>query len=211
MDCSITELEKSEFRYNYKLFETSFKYSNNSLERAKEIEQHQGGKYDSLFFRSNDSLFLILTNDQFISINSKFQTFWDYIPEIDYYLLHQQSLESSNYILVSRKTGHSFSISSMPTFSPNFKHLITSKNGVGPYDLYYDGKTQIWEINPDSLILKFMHRPIEWGANSIKWLDNESICFIKNIWTGEPGGNGMFKIIKKPSKIFYKNEWMFSN
>lgn len=110
-------------------------------------------------------------------------TFREYLNTPGYFLVSTWSNDNENYLMISDTTGKEQFMPGQPVFSPNRAKLVTASfdlsSGKNPNTI------QVWRLTPGELVreMTLEPEPINWGPSDLKWLDEQTIQFTKNILT----------------------------
>ena len=173
-------------------------------ECVKEAETALLAKHAKLVKRQGNTLELFLANAkvkkltdvydkdrEFDSINL---LFFDYLKEVDQFLIKEQYYEGEGYQLVDRKTGWAQKLDEAPVLSPDRKHFVT----VSICEAYCRYRMQIWRQEHGGWFeMVWSHTPYEsWLTGSAKWLDNATIEITTQIASNPSKGN--YHYVKQP-------------
>jgi hypothetical protein len=100
-------------------------------------------------------------------------SFRDYLDGIGYFLLHRQSDEASDYVLISARSGKQFTVQERPVISPDRARIVTASAGLS--GMSGGNAVQIWRVMPRDLELEFELSPRNWEPSDPSWVDNRTI------------------------------------
>jgi hypothetical protein len=176
----------------------------NSLECAREIERYQLRKADiaSRVKRAGGTLRLRLFDGRWHTLEDDLNAdapvrynFRQYLPGVAYFLIHRQSYEGHDYLMVHRQTGRLFALHDVPVVSPDRQRLVTASNGVtGGYS---PNAIQIWRLSDNGLELEQTLQPEGWGPSEATWLANDTISVTKtrpNPVEGAPAASATLQV-----------------
>lgn len=90
-----------------------------------------------------------------------------------YYLLHRQSHEWVDYVLINARSGKRFTLQERPVVSPDGSRLVTASAGLS--GMSAGNAVQVWRIKPSGLELEFELAPKDWEPTDPRWLNNRTI------------------------------------
>ena len=103
--------------------------------------------------------------------------------------VHVSYVESSEYLLLHRKTGQSWNVDARPLVSPDGRHLA-----VGALDLeamMSPNSLTIYDIDSDTLSVVFREEPLDWGPDSLRWAGPSTLSLTRVLATDRgPGEYG---------------------
>ncbi len=101
------------------------------------------------------------------------------IEPLKLYVVNASYYETSECILINIQTGVEMKAWGEPTISPDFKHLFSYGDALG-YDVMPNG-IQMWKFEDGKLNIDWELKPEEWKPQSIEWLDENTLLFMKVI------------------------------
>jgi serine/threonine protein kinase len=183
----------------------------NTYECAKAIEKYQLGQagYKALAARSGKSLELTLKNGGRVTLldadkeaDSMFYCLREYLPDIGYFVLHRQYYEGNTYLLVDDRQGRQFEVTGLPLVSPDRKRLVVASIGLDA--AYSINKLTVLRLDEGGLETEATFDPQDWGPSDVEWVDGETIRFMMNRATDEPGNYR-----KTPARAIYSGgKWV---
>lgn len=99
------------------------------------------------------------------------------IEPLKLYVVNASYYETSECILIDMHTGEETKAWGEPTISPDFKHFFSYGDALG-YDVMPNG-IQMWKFENGKLNIDWELKPEEWKPQSIEWLDENTLLFIK--------------------------------
>jgi hypothetical protein len=101
------------------------------------------------------------------------------IDLINQYVVSASYYETSEYILIEKKSGGEIKIWGEPLVSPNLKHLFSYSDALG-YDVMPNG-IQMWKYEGGKFVLDWELKPEDWKPRSVEWLNETTLLFVKVI------------------------------
>jgi hypothetical protein len=149
---------------------------------------------NNVIYQHLDTLFVKLKNGKYKKlINNREEdgnsfiifNYRNKLKDLPFHYFDINYYEGTQVLLVDERNGNEYYINDEPKVSPDNKFIATAS-----FDLdasYNPNELNIWRIDPDSLSLVFSIKPNDWGPSNIKWINNSSFNFAKNIssMTGE--------------------------
>lgn len=142
--------------------------------------------------------------------------FVNYLEKDGFYLITVNFYEGSSGVLISATTGMRQQVPNVhPSHSPDGRKLLfTNIDLESPYKANIlkswndeSNSIEIWNIEQHGkAVKKFSLNPVEWGAESEKWIDNDTVEFYKVVLSEKPGHASHKKIGKSCVKRF-QDEW----
>jgi hypothetical protein len=100
-------------------------------------------------------------------------SFREYLSGPEYFLLHRQLHEWTDYVLISARSGKRFPLQERPVVSPDGSRLVAASPGLS--GMSAGNAVQVWRINPGGLRLEFELSPEDWEPSDPRWLNNRTI------------------------------------
>lgn len=145
---------------------------------VSKIERNKIKKFPSVI-RNANTLKLKLKNGKYKTFvdnknageETRSTEFVDYLTEYGFYIIRQNSYESSNYFFINDKTGKETFIEGVVVFSPDNKSILNFSNG---YDSSLTG-FQVWSLSKNKITLTKQFNDIP--EISVGWNSNSQICY----------------------------------
>jgi hypothetical protein len=100
-------------------------------------------------------------------------SFREYLGGPEYFLLHRQLHEWTDYVLISARSGKKFTLQERPVVSPDGSRLVAASPGLS--GMSPGNAVQVWRIIPGGLQLEFELSPTDWEPSDPRWLNNRTI------------------------------------
>jgi len=160
----------SELEYN----ELSQKVKGVKISRI-DSDLKQGGKL--ILPLANGTSKVLLDKKSDTEIDDVSYSFIGKIDSLSLYVIKASFYETSEFILMDKETGEEIRTWGKPIISPDFKHLFSYGDALG-YDVMPNG-IQMWKFEDGKLKIDWEIKPDEWKPQSIDWLDENTLLFIK--------------------------------
>ncbi|HKJ92033.1 MAG TPA: hypothetical protein VJ957_02640, partial [Longimicrobiales bacterium] len=108
---------------------------------------------------------------------ASYHTYRTYFPGIGYYVVAHYMYEGSQYVLVSRRTGHRQAVFGIPVPSPDSQRLAVANADLVAE--YTPNVLQVWRVGAQGLTREYEVQPEDWGAEDPRWLSPDTIAFTR--------------------------------
>jgi hypothetical protein len=161
----------------------------NSQECAQAVEKVQLPRYPQLVSRQGGTLRLNLKNGKVVElkdVNSDdvqeivFYSFREFLPDLGYYLVHEQPYEGDAYLMINYQDGKRYRLHDLFLLSPDRQRLAT----VLMCEAHNPTAIQIWRISPEKMTLEWSLEPQDWGPTDGAWQNNDTLTFAKTNYDG---------------------------
>ncbi len=162
----------------------------NSYECAQAVEKMQLPRYPQLVSRRGGTLRLTLKSGKVAELKdvnidgqelkTVLYSFREFLPDLGYYLVHEQPYEGSAYLMVNYQNGKRYPLHDLFLLSPDRQRLAT----VLMSEAHNPTAIHIWRISPKKMTLEWSLEPKDWGPTDGAWQNNDTLTFAKTNYNG---------------------------